>query len=306
MVQGATDPGARRGTATGTAAPTRERERAVKSVEHAAEVLTILASQHGGLGVTVLAQRLDLNVSSVHHILRTLLAYQLVEQSPNSKLYRLGIRSLRLGQAYLAGLDLYAIAMPLLKRAAHECGETITLASIDGLRVAELATIPGAHTVRSLGSPTSRHNAHATALGKVILAGLTSDDLREHVAQVGLARFTVRTVGSYRALETELARVRERGYALDLEELEPGLCCVAAGIRNHADELIAALAISAPSSRFGAEQGRCLTNLGFRTARQISARLGHAAAELDESEEPPDGDPPASGVGSEKGGQSVA
>jgi IclR family transcriptional regulator, KDG regulon repressor len=258
---------------------TPERERSVKAVEHAAEILVILGSQQVGVGVTSLAKQLDLNVSSVHHILRTLQSYQLVEQSPNSKLYRLGVRSLRLGQAYLAGLDLYSIATPLLKRVALECGETVSLVAVEGLRLTQLATIPSSHTVRSIDSPTSRHNSHASALGKVLLSAMSASDLREHIAQVGLARFTSHTITSFRQLEDELRQVRERGYGLDLEELEAGLCCVATGVRNHADELIAALVMSVPSSRFDDDQSRFLIRLATRAAGEISGRLGYQSTE---------------------------
>jgi IclR family acetate operon transcriptional repressor len=264
------------------------RDRAVKSVDHALDVLEFLAHEQSAVGVTSLAERLGLNASTVHHLLKTLQARGFVEQHPTSKLYRLGIRCLTLGHAYLADLDLYGIALPYMKQAARDCGETVTLAALDGGEVVPLASVPGSHTLRSQGAPASRHNAHATALGKVLLATLTPDELDDLVAGEGLARFTPRTIGTFRQLEAELAAIREQGHALDLEESELGLCCVGAPVHDHRRETLAAVAISIPSARFGDDRRSALVDLVKATARQISARLG---SEPDRAS-PPFGPPP--------------
>jgi IclR family KDG regulon transcriptional repressor len=253
--------------------PANGRDRAVKSVGHALEIVEMLAREQRGVGVTQLAAQLGMNASTVHHLLKTLEAWQLVEQHPGSKLYRLGVRSVQWGQAYLAGLDLYAVAQPYLSAVSHDTGETVTLAEIQRTSIVVLATIPGRHTVRSLGATTSRHNAHATALGKIFLASLPPSDLPEVVAETGMARFTPRTIGGYRQLETELVEVRRRGFALDLEELELGLSCIAAGVRNHAGETVAAIGASVPMTRFE-ERRASLVERIRAAADQVSARLG--------------------------------
>ena len=261
------------GASAGASVPARDR--AVKSVEHALDILEFLALQESAVGVTHLAEHLHLNASTVHHLLKTLQARRFVEQRPASKLYRLGIRCLQVGQAYLAGLDLYAVALPYLKQAARECGETVTLVALDGRNIEALASIPGSHTIRSQGAMANRHNAHATALGKVLLATLPPDELHEFVAETGLTRFTPRTIVTYRQLEAELDRVRQQGYAIDQEELETGLCCVGAGVLDHRGDTLAAVAISVPSARFTEDRRPALVDLVRTTARQISARLGY-------------------------------
>jgi DNA-binding IclR family transcriptional regulator len=249
------------------------RDRAVKSVGHALEIVEMLARERRGVGVTQLAAQLGMNASTVHHLLKTLEVWELVEQHPGSKLYRLGVRSVQWGQAYLAGLDLYSVAQPYLSAVSHDTGETVTLAGIERTNIVVLATIPGRHTVRSLGATTNRHNAHATALGKIFLAELPPNELPEVVAESGLARFTPHTIGGFRQLEAELDEVRRRGYALDLEELELGLSCIAAGVRNHAGEMVAAIGASIPMTRF--EERRASLVARIRAAAdQVSARLG--------------------------------
>jgi IclR family KDG regulon transcriptional repressor len=251
------------------------RDRAVKSVGHAFEIVDLLAREQRGVGVTQVAAQLGMNASTAHHLLKTLEAWQLVEQHPTSRLYRLGVRSVQWGQAYLAGLDLYSVAQPHLNAVSHDTGETVTLAEIQRSSIVVLATIPGRHTVRSLGATTSRHNAHATALGKIFLASLPPSELPEVVAETGMARFTPRTIVGLRQLETELEEVRGQGFALDLEELELGLSCIAAGVRNHAGETVAAIGASIPMTRFEERRARLVERI--RTAAdQISARLGFA------------------------------
>ncbi len=252
------------------------RERLVKSVEHAMDILDLLAAQTVAAGVTQIAAALGLNVSTVHQLLKTLEARGFVSQDAESKLYRLGVRSVQLAEAYLAGLDLYSVAQAALREASRECGETITLAALDGANITTLTTIPGRFTVRSLGATTSRHNAHATALGKVLLAGLSVREMHELVAESGMSRFTPRTIGTLRQLETNLDEVRRQGYALDLEELETGLCCVAVGIPNHRTTMVGAVGVSVPTARFDDERRTTLIELLRVTARRIATRLGYA------------------------------
>ena len=253
------------------------RERTVKSVEHAIDIVDLLAGPVRAAGVTQVSAALGMNVSTVHHLLRTLQARGLVEQDPESKLYRLGARTVQLGDVYLAGLDLYAVAQAALRDASRDCGETVTLAALDGVTITTLVTIPGRFTVRSIGAATDRHNAHATALGKVLLASLPPKELPEMVAEVGMTRFTPSTIGTLRQLEAHLEQVRRQGYALDLEELEVGLCCVAVGVPNHRGQTAAAVGISVPVARFDDTCRRASVELLQRTARRIAARLGKPA-----------------------------
>jgi DNA-binding IclR family transcriptional regulator len=253
------------------------RERSVKSVEHALDILDVLAGSVRAGGVTQLSAALGMNVSTVHHLLRTLQARGLVEQDPESKLYRLGVRTVQLGDAYLAGLDLYGVAQRALRETSRDCGETVTLAALEGMTITTLATIPGRFTVRSIGAATDRHNAHATALGKILLASLPTDDVPHMVAESGMTRFTPNTLGTLRQLEAQLEEVRQQGYALDLEELEVGLCCVAVGVPNHRGQVVAGVGVSVPVARFDDQCRRALVELLQGTSRRIAARLGQPA-----------------------------
>ena len=121
----------------------------------------------------------------------------------------------------------------------------------------------------------SQHNAHATSLGKIHLATLSPEALHEVVAETGLPRFTTNTICNLRRLEEELDRVREQGYALDLEEHEDGVCCIGTAIRNHRAEAVGAIAFTGPTYRFGEGRRPDYIRVLRATARSISARPGY-------------------------------
>ena len=238
------------------------------------DILDFLATRARATGVTQVAAALGMNVSSVHHLLRTLQARGVVEQDPDSRLYSLGVRTVHLGDAYLASVDLSGVAQPALRDMARDCGGTVILAALDGMTITTLAILPGRCSVRSSGAATDRHNAHATALGKILLASLPPGHVPEMVAEAGLTRFTPNTLGALRQLEAHLEQVRRQGYALDLEELQLGLCGVAVGVANHCRQVVAAIGVSVPAAGFDDERRRALVGLLRGASRRIAARLG--------------------------------
>lgn len=116
---------------------------------------------------------------------------------------------------------------------------------------------------------------HATSSGKVLLAFMAADARRDLLAAAGLERFTERTITSVEDLEARLRNVTRDGYVVSLEELEPGLNAVAAPIRDHAGEVIAALSVSGPAYRLTAERARDVAPVVVAAADDISRRMGY-------------------------------
>ena len=116
--------------------------------------------------------------------------------------------------------------------------------------------------------------AHCTGVGKVLMAYLPEDERRELISKKGLPRFTRNTLTDPLALERELARIRERGFAIDNEEIMDSLRCVAAPIRNQTGEVISAISLSGPVSRLAGEKFETAIRLVTETADEISAHLG--------------------------------
>jgi IclR family KDG regulon transcriptional repressor len=169
-------------------------------------------------------------------------------------------------------------ARPILENLRGSTKETVQLATLDGTLVVYLDKIEGLHALRvsitSIG--TRKPYAHCSALGKVLLAYKSSDELQEIVNKLGepLQRFTDNTIQSRDQLLKELQKIRQQGFAFDREEVEDDLCCVSAPIRNYSRQVIAAVSISAPKSRFTRNVDNYRKYV-ISAASQISTKLGY-------------------------------
>jgi DNA-binding IclR family transcriptional regulator len=169
-------------------------------------------------------------------------------------------------------------ARPILENLRNLTKETIHLATLDGISVVYLDKVESLHALRvsitSIG--TRKSYAHCSGLGKVLLAYKSSDEVQEVINKLGqpFQRFTDNTIQNRDQLIKELEKIHEQGFAIDQEEIEDDLCCVSAPIRNYSRQVIAAVSISAPKSRFT----RNVDNLRIsviNAASQISNKLGY-------------------------------
>ena len=224
----------------------RPGSRRVAAVERAVAVLEALAD--GELGTNDVARRAGVDPSTASRQLATLAAHGLVEHAPESGRYRLGLRLVELGNLVLGRLDLRELARPHLRALVEETGETATL-SVPGERDAiTIDFVQSPRSVRSVAQLGRPSVGHATAAGKVVLAFARRGDVPEPPAP--LRAFTPRTIVDPRLLERELERVRRRGWAVALEEREPGLAAIAAPVLRGGGELAAVLGLQGPAERF--------------------------------------------------------
>ncbi|MFY0405502.1 IclR family transcriptional regulator [Solicola sp. PLA-1-18] len=201
-----------------------ERRGGVQSVHRALDLLEVLASRGGALGIGEIADVTGLALPTTHRLVRTLVDRGYVRQLDDRR-YALGFGLVPLGSA--AGSAVGAGTGRLLGRLVDELGETANLAVLDGDHVAYVAQVPGRHSMRMFTEVGRRVEPHCTAVGKAILATMSEADARAVVARTGLPRRTTSTLTDPDGLVAELALVRERGYALDEEEQEVGVRCVA-------------------------------------------------------------------------------
>lgn len=226
-------------------------------------------AEGGELGTTDLARRTGITPSTASRQLGTLVRVGLVEHVPETGRYRLGVKVLRLANAVLGRLNLRDVARPHLEALVEAVGEAATL-SVPGDRDAiTVDFVPSdryLQGVTRLGRPSV---GHASSAGKVLLA-FGAVDLPEGP----LARYTERTIVDRARLAEEIDRVRERGYAVAVDEREEGLAAVAAPVRGADGALAAIVALQGPSSRFDAAAiDRALPLLLERT-RAIGLALG--------------------------------
>lgn len=220
----------------------------VKSAERTLDVLEAIAA--GPATFPELSRRLGIPRSSLHGLARTLAERGWVEAVDGGARLRLGLRALQVGIRFVAEDELVAAVASSLDRLAATTGETVQQARLDGDQVVYLAKRDTAHQVRIISSIGTRLPAHATALGKALLAA-RDDEAVHGLLGPSLAALTPRTLVDPAALVADLAAARERGYAVDDEEAAEGLRCFAVVVPDGRDGSAAtdAISVSVPTFR---------------------------------------------------------
>lgn len=251
----------------------------IQSVNRALDILEAFNYNEEELGVTELAARLNLHKNNVFRLLATLEVRGYIEQDKKSGNYRLGIKTFEIANIFLHHLGLRRQAKPVLEELVARCDETAYLAVLDGPEVVYLLMQETTQTVRIVPRVGRRLPAYGTASGKVQLAYESIDRLNELFRDYPLKRYTERTIVDFEALKEHLKEVARLGYAIDDEELEDGVRCVAAPVRDYSHKVIAAVGLSGPLSRFSIERvEKELVPLVKEAAIKVSQRLGFEIA----------------------------
>ena len=223
----------------------------VKSVVKVLDILEYLSAARGATTVSNLARATRLNVSTAFRLLQTLMARGYVEQEQSNRSYQLGPRLFQMGSAYLHGSDLVTIARPHLEILRDKLGETTYLVIFSNGEIVQLCKADGKQVVSASVRSMTREPAYCTATGKVLLAGLSPAAFEKYVSRTRLQSFTPATITSKTKLREEIACVRDAGFAVDLEEFVPDLCCVSVPVLDRKrDGTVAAISIAVPKMRF--------------------------------------------------------
>jgi IclR family acetate operon transcriptional repressor len=255
----------------------------IQSVDRALFLLETIAEAGGEATLTELANRTNLNISTCHHLLATLIQRGFAAKVPGRRLYALGPRIIYLGHACLQ-VDLPRRAQPYLEAINQATGETVHLAALQGDNVVTLAVREALHAVRvDTGRIGKLEAPHATSVGKAILAWLPEDEIRRIVSG-GMKRYTEKTVTEFPALLESLRIVRRNGYAIDREEFLPGVICVGAAIRDQAGTVIGAISASTPAMRASEEHVALMRDEITAATRGLSAEFGEPTAQAGSSQ----------------------
>lgn len=228
-----------------TAAPTS----GVKSAERALEILELVGAAERPLTTSAIGRALGYPRSSLHGLLQTMTKRHWLELADSERAYALGIRTWEVGHSYLRAINLADRAQPFMTRLRDQLDETIQLAMLDGRYNVYIGKVTGTQRLTLASEVGRRLEAHATGVGKVLLAGLGDGELRRLFDGVALERFTKRTVRDLDALEIELEAIRNRGYGTDDEEYTDGVRCIAAPVRDASGAVVAAMSVSVPTIR---------------------------------------------------------
>ena len=244
----------------------------VRVVDRVFAILEELADGSAKFGDVALAERLGLHKSTVHRLLAVMQHNGFVEREPASTKYRLGWRIFELGMAAASRLDILERARPYVTQLVEATGETAHLGVLRQGEVISLVTAESRYTVRTPATVGRHVPLHCTSQGKAILAFLPPDQVARQLKGYVFNRHSANTIVSKDRFLAELALVASRGYAVDNEEYEEGLRCIAAPVRGHSEEVAGAISIAGPTFRV---TGPCLPTLS-REVRRISAGLSTA------------------------------
>ncbi len=246
----------------------------IQSIERAAAILRLLSGRERRLGVAQIAGELELPKGTVHGILRTLAGVGFVEQDAESGKYQLGAALLHMGSSYLDGNELRARALNWSDSLAARSGESVRIAPLHDTKVLVVHHVFRPDDSRQALEVGALLPAHATAMGKVLLA--SSRYAATELAATELPRYTPATVTDWAALAPALEEVLERGWAADVEELETGVASIAAPILDRRGVTVGAIGISGPVERLmddGAPRND-LVSFVREAARAVSRDLG--------------------------------
>jgi IclR family transcriptional regulator, acetate operon repressor len=246
-----------------------------KSVLRAITLLKAFSDEHSEWLLADLARQVGLNKTTTFRLLTALESEGLVARSERSGAYRLGVAMVTLAGQVLRANELRAVCRPELETLAAGTQETVSMEVLFDNEVVILDEVTGKHVMSGVQSIGTRWPAHATSTGKILLAGLPPESVRDHLPET-LAAFTPSTITTAEALLQELAVSRERGYATAREELEPGLVAVAAPVKNHDGDTAAAISLAGPTVRLTAELVPEFGRLVVEAARRASLRLGYS------------------------------
>lgn len=259
--------------------PSLREPRYSQSLERGLAILSCFTPARPVLGIADIADHLGMSRSTTHRYVITLVALGYLEQGASRK-YRLGLRVTDLGMSALNSTGLREHSHPYLQELRERTSYTVNLAVLDGTDVLYIDRVRSFRRGQSRIDldlhPGSRLPAYCTSMGKLLLANLPDSEQRDLFASMKLTKRGPNTITSKRALRDELEEVRAAGFAVNDEELAPGLFSISSPVRNEDREVVAAINMAAHSSMISLEE--MVDALGphlVSTADRISARLGY-------------------------------
>lgn len=249
----------------------------IQSVGHAFDLLEQFNGDINELGFTELCRRLNFPKNKVFRLLATLESRNFIELNAATAGYRLGLKTLQMGQAFARQMGLMRQARPILETLSRKSEETAYVGILKDFKAVYLDSIESEQPVRVVSRVGKMFPFYCTDVGKVIAASMDEKYLREYLKHAELKSFTSNTISDQEEMEKHLCKVAKLGYAIDNEERDVGVKCIGAPIRDYTKKVIGAVGISGPSVRFNAKRLKSeLIPLVKEATDELSLRLGYS------------------------------
>ena len=245
----------------------------VQALDRALGLLEVLSAS-SGMTLTELSQRSEQAVATVFRALVTLQAHGMVELEEPGQVWHIGSGAFRVGSAFLRRTKVVERARQPMDQLMRDTGETSNLGIEAGDEVLFLAQVETHEAIRAFFPPGTKGPMHVSGIGKALLAFLHEDKVQGILARKGLQRFTSLSLTSPDSLLRDLARTRDRGYAIDDQERAEGMRCVAAPIFNAYGEPVAGVSVSGPAFRMGLSDASRFGALVRAAADRVTLAIG--------------------------------
>jgi DNA-binding IclR family transcriptional regulator len=257
------------------AAGARKERGGIQSIERAIAILEEVARNRDGISLADLSKSVGLHNSTTFHLVKTMAQLGYISQGLDTKRYRIGSKLFTLAAGALDESTLLALATPVLETLAGETGEAAHFAIRSGNDIVVIARTAGSGLLQLVDRTGSQRPAHATALGKVLLAALTEAQVRHFLSEADLRRFTPKTIVERAALLREIEEVRRMGIAYDDGEFDAEVRCVAVPVHDFAGRVAGAIGVSGPVWRLSLQSLHEKARQVREAARALSAQLGY-------------------------------
>jgi len=245
----------------------------VSKIDRTFDLIELLA-RRGALGMRPIARELDVPIGSLHRLLNDLAEQAVLERTAEGE-WQLSYRLLQIVGIQLERTSLPRLARPYLEQLAAETRETVFLAVPSRGEIVYLDKVQTDLQLQLNVELGTRRPMHATGLGKAILAFLPEVEQAQLLATAPFPAYTEKTITNGDALSAELVLVRERGYALDQEEMIPGLHCIAVPVLNYTNHAVGAVSVAGVATTADSERFDALIERLLGVGRELSLRLGY-------------------------------
>jgi IclR family transcriptional regulator, KDG regulon repressor len=252
----------------------------IQAVDRALRILELFDEQESEIKITDISERMGLHKSTVHSLLKTLQMHGYIEQNPETGKYKLGMKLFERGNFVIHSLDIRKIAKSHLVHLSGQTGQTAHLVILDGKEGVYIDKVEGPMAVIRYSRIGRRIPIHSSAVGKALVAFKNAEDLRKMLKDYDYVLQTENTIKNESELLKELECVRKQGYAVDNQENEPGVRCVAAPVRDHAGKVIAAVSLSTLVTRVNDHDFADFIKLLLEETAEMSQKLGYGIPTL--------------------------
>ncbi|MEX2416567.1 MAG: IclR family transcriptional regulator [Paenibacillaceae bacterium] len=239
------------------------------SLRNALRILQLFTMEQPELTLSQLAEKLEVGLSTAYRLSETLMYEGFIVKDQMSRTFRLGASILGMGNIILSQIDLCRYSSLILEKLAGETGETAHISILKENQVIYLHKADSSHPVHLLSHIGRQNPVHCTSTGQVILA-YQPDPLIDKVLDMGLDRYTLKTITSPSKLKELLVSIRKQGYAFSVEEMHAGISSIAAPVKDRTGEVIASVSIAGPTSRIHSPKLLKLVQLVKQAANDIS------------------------------------